>query len=62
MFALMPHTQAASFLHHTYWIFDGNAHRYCFLWVNIRLMIGRGDHRMNLSNGRVGVGVEGSNL
>ena len=25
---------------HTYWIVDGNAHKYGLLWVNIRLAIG----------------------
>lgn len=27
---------------HTYWIVDGNAHKYCLLWVNIRPAIGWG--------------------
>lgn len=39
---------------HTYWILGGSAHKYCFLWVNIRLAIGWGDHRASLSDGRVG--------
>jgi hypothetical protein len=40
VFALMPHKQAALFCLHTYWILDGNVHKYCFHWVNISLMIG----------------------
>lgn len=40
MFALMPHKQAALLCLHTYWISDGSAHKYCFCWVNIRLVFG----------------------
>lgn len=45
---------------HAYWIVDGNAHKYCFLWVNIRLMIGWGGRRVSLSNGRVRSGWRGA--
>lgn len=45
---------------HTYWIIDGNAHKYCFLWVNIRLMIGWGGRRVSLSNGQVRSGWRGA--
>lgn len=45
---------------HTYWIVDGNAHKYCLLWVNIRLAIGWGGRRVSLSNGQVRSGWRGA--